>query len=462
MDTADTTALTGLREALSGRVVTRADADWDPARQAFNLAVDQQPVAVAFPGDEADVVAAVAFARDHGLRIAPQRTGHNAGPLGRLDDTVLLRTDAMQGVNIDAQAGRARVRAGATWGDVVPEASGLGFAALHGSTPDVGIVGYCLGGGMGWYARKWGLGANSVTAVELVTADGRLLRADADHEVDLFWALRGGGGSFGAVTALEFALYPVDEAYAGALFFPWQRAAQVLHTWHELLPSLPDEMTSCGRILQFPALPEVPDALRGRPFVIVEAVFVGDEAEGASLLRPLRDLGPELDAFAMAPPAAITQLHMDPPHPVPADSAHQLLGDLPASAIDEFVAVTGPGSGSPLVSAELRHTGGALARSEPHHGALSTLPGSLSMFAVGMPADAATGAAISAQLAQVTGALAPYEVGHALNFVEAPYPTVEAYPPESFRRLQAVKASYDPADVFRANHPVPPGDQALM
>jgi FAD/FMN-containing dehydrogenase len=152
------------------------------------------------------------------------------------------------------------------WIEVVEAAAEHGLAALAGSSPDVGVVGYTLGGGLSWLVRKYGLAANKVTAVELVTADGRLVRADRDNEPDLFWALRGGGGSFGVVTALEFRLYPLTEVYAGVMFWPVERAAEVLNAWREWTATVPDEMTSVGRILQLPPLPDVPEPLRGRSF----------------------------------------------------------------------------------------------------------------------------------------------------------------------------------------------------
>ena len=281
--TNETTAcLEALRAEGGGRVVGPGDPEWDAARSGFNLAVDQRPAAVTFPRDEHEVGAVVAIARRHGLRVAPQTTGHNAGPLGDLADTILLKTAEMTGVEIDAGARRARVRAGTRWEDVTSGLSEHGLAALHGSSPDVGVVGYSLGGGMGWYGRKHGLQSNSVTAIELVTADGRLVRTDRDNEPELFWALRGGGGNFGVVTALEFDLFPIDEVYAGWLIFPWERSAEVLHAWNDLLPSLPEEMSSIGRILQVPPIPEIPEPLRGRNLVVVEAAHLGEARPRAS------------------------------------------------------------------------------------------------------------------------------------------------------------------------------------
>src|SRR5256885_4949520 len=292
------------------RIVMPHDESWDEARLAWNLAVDQQPAAVALPESARDVGAIVRWARERGLRVAPQGTGHNAHALGSLAHTVLLKTERMRAVAIDARAQRARVEAGVLWLEVVEAAAEHGLAALAGSSPDVGVVGYTLGGGLSWLGRKYGIGANSVTAVELVTADGRLVRADAENEPDLFWALRGGGGSFGVVTALEFRLYPLAEVYAGWLFFPIERAEEVLYTWRLSLDSMPDEMTLVARFLRLPRIPEIPEPLRGRSFVVVEGIYVGDEAEGAELIRPLRELGPELNTFATIPMPALSHLHM--------------------------------------------------------------------------------------------------------------------------------------------------------
>ena len=323
--------------------------------------------------DADDVVAAVRHAAERGLTIAPQLTGHGASAMAPLgDDALLLRTTGLRDVAIDVAARTARVGAGALWSDVVGPASEQGLAALHGFSPDVGVVGYTLGGGLGWYGRAHGLASSAVTAADVVLADGTRVRADADHETDLLWALKGGGGNLGVVTALEFDLVPVPELHAGTLFFPWERSAEVLHAWHAWTAQAPEAATSVGRMISLPPLPELPEELRGRSFATIEVALLGSEAEAAELLAPLRALGPEIDTFAPMPPAGLARMHMDPAAPLPYRSTHLLLGELPPAAIDAWVTAAGPDSGTSLTAVELRHLGGALAR--PADAALPSLP----------------------------------------------------------------------------------------
>jgi len=448
-----------LREQLTGAVTVPGDAGWDEARRAWNLAVDQRPAAVAEPETVADVVAVVNFARERGLRVAAQGTGHNASALAQrsLHDTILVKTHRMRVVEIDPDRRRAQAQAGALWADVVGPASEHGLAALAGSSHDVGVVGYCLGGGLSWLARKHGLAANSVTAVQIVTADGRVVVADAHHDADLFWAVRGGGGNFGIVTAIELALYPVQELYAGMLAFPVQRAAEILRAWREWVRTVPDEATSVGRILHFPPLEDIPAPLRGQSFVVVEMAYLGDEASASELLAPLRALGPAMDTFATVTPADLLQLHMDPPQPVPGVGDGALLDVVPGEAIDALVAVSGPDT--PLLSVELRHLGGAVGRAPEGHGALATLDGDFAFFAVGIAPHPAAAEAIEAQLDVVKGAICEWDAGRRyLNFSESAIDTRSAFTGPAYQRLQAVKTLVDPDDVFRSNHPIAPID----
>ena len=438
-------------------LVERGGEQWDAARAAWNLAIDQQPAMVARPGNAAEVAAVVAYARENDLRVAVQAEGHSAGALAGVgEDTVLLKTGRMTGAEINAEERRARVQAAAKWQDVSALASPQGLAALSGSSAEVGVVGYTLGGGHGWLARKYGLACNSVIAADVVTADGQLVRADRENNPDLFWALRGGGGSFGVVTALEFALYAAPELYAGMLVWPWERTADVLHAWNEWTSGLPNEMSTWARVMQVPPLPDIPEPVRGRQLVVVEAAYLGAGEMGAELLRPLRELGPELDTFAAVPPAALGHLHMDPEQPVPFAMEGQLLNDLSPAAIDTIVDAAGPGSGSPLLSLELRLLGGALTEAPPDAGALATVDQAFLTLGVGMLMNPEMDATINTHLDLLSNALEPWDAGvKYANFVDVPIDTRMCYPPETFERLQEVKARYDADDLFRANHPIP-------
>jgi FAD/FMN-containing dehydrogenase len=449
---------THLTETLNGAVVLPDDPRYDEARSSFNLLVDQRPAAVAFPSDARDVADAVAHAQHSGLRVAPQATAHNQAPLGDMEDLLLVNVSRLQDVHVDPGARSVRVGAGVKWDRVAPRLSAHGLAGLHGSSPDVGIAGYSLGGGMGWLARKYGLQTNAVTALELVTGDGELIRVDAEHEPELFWALRGGGGNFGIVTAIEFGVVALDELYAGALFFPIEQAPEVMHTWNTVRHSFPDELMSWASLLHFPPIPDVPAFARGRSFAVVMAAFLGTAAEGASLLRPLRELGAERDTFAMVPPVVLGDLAMDPLDPVPFQSTSALLDELPAEGINALLAAAGPESGrGPTVSMlQLRQMGGALSRVTPGAGARATLPGDISLFALGAIFDERMGEAVGAALADVDDAVRPYRGGYYPNFVEEPSDASAFFDPQTWARLRAVKADYDPANVFVGNHYIPP------
>jgi len=446
-----TTAPTGKLKrsvaALTGRIVVLPEhANWDEARLAWNLAVDQQPSAVVFPESAEDVIAAVELARAFELRVTAQTTGHNAAPLGPLEDTVLVKTERMRGIEIDPEVRIARIDAAAQHG----------LAPLAGSSPDVGVVGYTLGGGLSWFGRKHGLAASHVRAIELVTADGRLVRADREHEPDLFWALRGGGGSFGIVTALELRLIPVSQAYAGILWWPIERDREVLHAWAELTRhELPDELTTVGRYLRPPPLPDIPEPIRGKSFVVVEAIHLGEPKHADELLAPLRALGPVMDTIQPIPTRALSHMHMDPEHPVPATSDGILLKKLPPEAIDELNQTAGAASSSPLVSLEVRQLGGELGRVPPDSGALDAVDADYALYAVGIAPTPEAAAHVRAHIEIVMDALRPWAAEHAyLNFAETKRDPHTLWTETAQQRLRRIKATLDPDNLIRSNQSV--------
>jgi FAD/FMN-containing dehydrogenase len=442
-------------------ILTPGDPGWDDARQAWNLAVDQRPAAVAIPRSARDVVTAVNYARERGLRVAAQGPGHNAAPLGPLDDTVLVKTSRLRRVAIDPAARIAQAEAGAVWLDVVEAAARYGLAALAGSSPDVGVVGYTLGGGMSWLGRAYGLAANNVEAIELVTADGRIVRADGCTERDLFWALRGGGGSFGVVTAIELRLLPITEVYAGLLWWPADapsQVSQVLQAWRELTQSgLPDEFTTCARLSSVPSAPEVPEPLRGRSFVIIDVIHLGSPAEADALVAPLRALGPATDTIRMISMPELSHLHMEPQHPVPVVADGLLLASLPADAVDAILRAAGPGTGPLRPVVELRHIGGEMSRARPHSGAQAAFDADY-LFGTGLPAATPEAAAAAeSAVAAVTAAVAPWAADRTyLNISESRRDPAGFWTPQAYDRLRRIKAAVDPNDLIRSNHPIPP------
>jgi UDP-N-acetylenolpyruvoylglucosamine reductase len=431
---------------------------WDEARRAWNLAVDQHPAAVALPTSAQDVAHVIGLARDYGLRIAAQGTGHNAAPLGSLADTILVKTAAMRQVTVDPAARIARAEAGAVWLDVVEAAAGHGLAALAGSSPDVGVVGYTIGGGMSWLGRAYGLSANNVEAIEVVTADGRLVRADACTETDLFWALRGGGGSFGVVTALELRLFPITEVYAGLLWWPADAAAEVLQAWRELTQSdLPEEFTTCARLLNLPPIPELPASLRGKSFVVIDVIHLGTPAEADQLLAPLRALRPVTDTMQTVPAQALSHLHMDPEQPTAGAGDGLMLASLPAEGIETLVRVAGAQAGTPLVAVELRHLGGEMKRVRPANGALAAVDADYALSAAGLAPFPQAGASVARSVAAVLTAMTPWAAKQmCLNLAETGRGPGSFWPSQAYDRLRRIKAVVDPNDLIRSNHPVPP------
>lgn len=447
-----TTPTDTLRDLCEGRVHLPGDPGYDGARLAWNLAVDQRPAAVALPHSVEEVADVVRAAAAAGLKVAPQSTGHGAAPLGaqRLDDVVLLRLSELTGVAVDAEAAVARVVGGTLWQDVIAETSRYGLTALHGSAPDVGVAGYVLGGGLSFYGRKHGLAANHVRAVEVVTADGSVVRASAEENAELFWAVRGGGGSFGVVVAIEIALLPYPDVVAGMLLWDRERAPDVLRAWAAWTREAPDSVTTSLRVMSFPPLPELPPFLSGRQLVVIDGAVLEDDDRAAELLAPLRALEPEMDTFGRIPAAAVLQVHMDPPAPTPAVGSDALLTELGDGAVEALLGFTGPGTQNALLFTEIRQLGGALAEADGP--ATVAAPYLLHGIAVApFPEAAAAGRADAERLLEV---MAPWTApGRLLTFVDTAVQGREAYG-ERWERLRSVRDAVDPDRVIVSNHPL--------
>ena len=446
---------TGL--AIAGRVATASDPDWDEARLAWNLAADQRPEAVAFVESADDVAKTIRFAAENDLRVAGQGTGHGAfGLAGSLEGTILLKTEGMRGIEVDPEAQTARVEAGVLVAELSSAAQAHGLCSMPGSSPDVGVTGYTLGGGLSWLGRRYGFACNRVQAIELVTADGEARTVDAENEPDLFWALRGGGGGYAIVTALQLRLIPIAEIYAGALVFPAELGTEAVRAYRDWAAGVSDDVTSVVRFVTPPPIPDVPEPIRGRPLLTIDGACIGSQAAGEEIVAPLRELGETImDTWTQMPVEGLCRIHMDPENPVPGLGEGLTIRELPDEAIDAFASVAGPGSGSPLLLSELRHIGGALGRPDPNGGALTHLETEFVMYSVGMPMTPELGEAIPQHLKKIEQTMQPWAgEGSYFNFTERPCDADAILPADVCARLAEVKRQWDPDGMIVANHSV--------
>lgn len=460
IDAAITDAATAeLIPQLAGPAFLPGDAGYDEERTGFNLTVNHHPAVIVGATGAADVMAAVRFAGAHGLAVAVQATGHTAALPA--DGAVLITTRRMQGLRVDPTTRTARVEAGVIWERVIHEAAPFGLAPLNGSSPRTGVVGYTLGGGIGLMARAYGFAADRVRNLDVVTADGQLLHVTPEDEPDLYWGLCGGKGNLGIVTSIEFDLLPVARLYGGGLFFAGAGAAAVLHAYVQWCTTAPDEVTSSVALMRFPPVPALPEPLRGQFVVHVRLAYLGSPEDGEKLIAPLRQSAtPVIDTVGEMPYAAIGTIHSDPGAPVPAVECGAYLRDFDAGAVEALLEVAGPGVDCPLHMVEIRHIGGALAHrfGPPNAVGQRGWPYGLCAIGLGTPDEAA---AVDEALNAMVATFAPWDSGRSyLNVYGGrdvdPERVRLAFDDADYARLAAIKAAYDPANMFRINHNVPP------
>jgi FAD/FMN-containing dehydrogenase len=440
-----------LRSRVHGPVYAAGDDGLAAEVATWNVAIQHTPAVAVGATCAADVAAAVSWAVAHDLAVAVQATGH--GPVRNAAGSLMVTTRRMQGVSIDPERRIARVEAGVKWHRLLEAAAEFGLAGLCGSSSDVGVVGYTLGGGMGSLGRQHGFAADHVQAVEIVTADGRLRRICADSEPELFWAVRGGKGNFGIVTALEIELVPVDALYAGGIFFTGDDAPALLHRFRQWAPMLPEHVSTSIAILRLPDMEFLPPPLRGQTVVHLRFAYAGtDEAEAERMLAPMKEAGTIVLGFVG--PIRTTEMdsiHMDPVDPMPAREKGLLLSELPADAVDALLATAGPQVDVPLIMVEVRLMGGALARPAAQPNAVPGRSGAFAVYAIapGVPELAQVAPMV---LGGVVGALSPWRAPETMiNFlgdVSGVEEVRAAYRPDTLERLRAVKAAVDPTGTF--------------
>lgn len=445
-------ATTELRHHIGGDVYVPTDEQYDAARLAWNLMVDQHPALVVMPANSADIATAVRFAAEHGLGVALQSTGH--GATRPADDALLINTVNMNRVTIDAEAETAWVEAGARWGQVLDKAQDHGLAPLLGSSPDVGAVGYTLGGGFGWLGRKYGLAADSVRRFEVITADGEALTVSATENPELFWGMRGGGGGLAAVTGMEIQLYPVTQVYGGFLVYPGDMATALLRRWRDWIETVSDEMTSSLRIMNLPDFEFIPEPIRGKTVTMLAGCYCGAVEEGAALIQAWRDWqAPMMDAFRPMPFRDAGQISQDPEEPSPSFSRGFWLKALDDDTIDAFVRYSTLQEGQvPLIGTDFRHAGGAVARADRAATAFGDRDHEILVQFIGIvpapPLSAALHAYTDRLLAEITPALAGTVYMNFLEGAESAARVREGFPDGKYERLAALKQQYDPGNRF--------------
>lgn len=440
--TTETTTAIGadLRRTFHGAVMGPHDERYDEERLSWHRTIDPKPLVVAEAASGWDIASAVRVARDHGVELAIQSTGHGTIAPAR---GLLLRTSLLAGVEIDPARRLARVEPGALWSDVIAAAARYGLAPLSG-TPAIGVLGYTLGGGAGWLSRTHGYAADSVTAAEVVTSDGEVRRVDAERHPDLYWAIRGGGGGFAAVTSLEFCLYPVDRVYSGFAMYPLARAGEVFAAYRDWSQVEPETLNTSVSVMRVPPVPQLPEAVRGREVLAVR-VF-GAHGDVASQVEPLTAVAgePLLGGFGPMTFAEAAKAAGPPPPPMPVGQHIEMYDVLPDAVLDT---ATGALDANPaLMSVELRHWGGAMARPEAGHGPIGHRQVPYSVLVTGV--DGASSDAAD-QVATVADRLAPHATGVSFrNFETNPARMYAAYTPDDYARLARIKTTWDPDAVF--------------
>jgi FAD/FMN-containing dehydrogenase len=460
-------ALADLRMRIRGNAIPGKDPGAEGVREAFNAMHRGTPAIVVSASGTQDVVDAVNFARDRNLRLCVRGGGHSVAGLSTTDGGMLLDLSQLHGVHVDPERRRVTVGGGALWGDVDRETAPFNLAVPGGVVSDTGVAGLTLGGGYGWLRRPYGLSCDSLVEATVVTADGKVRMVSADHEPDLFWALRGGGGNFGVVTDFTFEAHPLPETVAfAAIMYPLEDVAAVQRNWRSYVESAPDAVTSVIVTLTFPADPNAPEVVHNRPVAVVAGVYAGDVEAGMAEMQPLRELGEPLFDMSGPTPWVGVQSGFDPLFPRQQLSTYwksQYLDALPDEAID-VLAERANDRPAPLTLVNTFHMGGAINRVDPEATAFAerSAPYMVSIDGMWETGDATRDAAGVAWVRDTWGRVLPYGNGGVyLNFTgdngdELAAAAVDSAFGRNQARLKEIKAAYDPGNVFRVNHNIIP------
>ena len=453
-------AVTQLRTGFDGDVITPEHAEYEEARQVWNGEIDRRPALILRCRHAGDVATAVRFAGRHALLTAVRGGGHNVGGLAVCDGGLVIDLSPMKGIDLDADRRRVWVDAGVTWAELDAATQTSGLAVPGGVVSTTGVAGLTLGGGIGWLRRAFGLSCDNVRALEVVTADGERRTVDARSEPDLFWAIRGGGGNFGVVTRFEFDCHPVGpEVMFVAAFYPAEQGVDVLKRYRAYTETAPDAVSSfaiCGTI---PDEPDFPTELHGRDYVLIAACYAGDTESGARIMQPLREFGtPMLDISDVMPFVDVQQL-LDGDYP---EGRHYYwkslyMATLSDDAIEQVLSLSSERPSS-LTTVDIWHLGGAMARAK---GGDTAFEHREPEYLLGVesnwdnPRESETNINWTREACERMSAHAE-DRGY-LNFEPIDAEAIEKTYRQGYRRLRALKAQWDPDNVFRMNHNIKPG-----
>ncbi len=460
--TLEETALAELQAGFRGQIVGRDDPTYDEHRKIWNGSLDRRPALIARCAGVADVMSAVKFARKNGLPVAVRSGGHSFPGLSMADDALVIDLSPMKGVRVDPDARTARVQAGVLLGELDKETQAFGLAAPSGIVTHTGVAGLTLGGGIGWIMRKHGLSVDQLRRVDLVTAEGELVKAGADENEELFWGVRGAGANFGVVTEFEFDLVPLGPTVlAGPIFWRMEDSGEVLRFYRDWVADAPDELMTIVVHRKAPPLPFVPEELHGEPVVMVIPCWIGDLEEGERFIRPMKEFG-NAAADVCAPKPFLTHQAMFDPSFVPGRWYYFRSFDVPALT-DEMIDITAEHSlriKSPLTSFPIWQMGGAVSRVGEDETAFG---GRQAAFTYNIGASTATAEGFDEERQWVRDFWSALEEWHTsvyINFLSGAEEGQEriraAYGPEKYERLQALKRQWDPDNFFRLNQNIPP------
>ena len=458
-------ALDQLRESFHGRLLTRGTPGYDEARTIWNAMIDRRPALIASCVDASDVANAVRFARENSLLTSIRGGGHNIAGNAVSDDGFMIDLSPMKSVVVDPATRTARVGAGATLADIDCATQKHGLATPLGINSTTGVAGLTLGGGFGWLSRRLGLSSDNLRSADVVTAEGKRIRASAEENQDLFWGLKGGGGNFGVVTSFEFALHPVGpNVLAGLIVHPLDDAKDVLRFYRSFAPEAPEELALWFVMRKAPPLPFLPAEWHGRETLVLAACYSGDLADGERILKPLREFGHPIADVIGPQPFAAWQTILDPlltPGMRNYWKSHDFL-DIDDGLIDVLVdfARRLPDPNTEIAFAQL---GGAISRLTNADSAYARREAQYLVNLHGRWADQASDAACIAWARELFNAAAPFSTGSVyVNFLSADDESrVRSAYGANYDRLVALKNKYDPTNLFQVNQNIRPTTYAL-